>query len=239
MFALQDIRDHRPCESGWKTLLLNLGNPPLTTCISLGDVAISNGSTDAWWCVRVFDLSNIDVRRNIIRALLPSVHRASAHTTDQRVHDTITTLIQWANGDNTVDLKAAAEAASAARTAAEAASAARTAAAEAAWTTRTAAAWATWAAWAAAEVAWAAARTVEDASWAAEAATWAVTAAKEATWATGTATWAAATAAAASEEARQVTDLITHFPPLILNTSPGSACGAILGPRFAPSNVVP
>ena len=229
MFALQDIRDHRPCESGWKTLLLNLGNPPLTTCISLGDVAISNGSTDAWWCVRVFDLSNIDVRRNIIRALLPSVHRASAHTTDQRVHDTITTLIQWANGDNTVDLKAAAEAASAARTAA----------AEAAWTTRTAAAWATWAAWAAAEVAWAAARTVEDASWAAEAATWAVTAAKEATWATGTATWAAATAAAASEEARQVTDLITHFPPLILNTSPGSACGAILGPRFAPSNVVP
>ena len=214
MFTLRDIRAASPCTSGWARLVTRLGNPPKTTQLSLGDIVISNNVTDAWWCIRVLDWSNINVRRAVIRALLPSVQRASAHTTDQRVHTAIAALLLWANGDDTVDLEAAAEATSAARTAA--AKAARTAAAEATSAAEAAAA-AAWAAEAAAEAAWTAARTVEDASRAAEVATWAVTAAEVATWATGTATWAAsATAAAASERARQATDLITHFPPLIL-----------------------
>jgi hypothetical protein len=58
---------------------------------------------------------------------------------------------------------------------------------------------------------------VEDATCAVEVTAWAESAAEVAMWATGTETWAAnAAAAAASERARQVTDLITHFPPLIL-----------------------
>jgi hypothetical protein len=109
----------------------------MDTVISLGDVAKSNDTADAWWCVRVLDWSDMALRRQVIAALIPSVERAAKHTTDKRVHDCIAVIHDWIAG-KPADLNAAAEAAR-----------------EAAW----AAAWAAWAAaWAAREAAEAASR---------------------------------------------------------------------------------
>lgn len=107
--TLQKIRDAKPCSGGWTKLLTALGNPPLETVISLGDVAVSNNAADALWCARC-----IDDRRAVVALVMPAVKRASAHTTDQRVHDCIAALDLWVAGDDKVDLNAAAEAAEAA-----------------------------------------------------------------------------------------------------------------------------
>ena len=120
MLTLQQIRDQSPCQEGWTKLLKSLGNPPMDTVISLGDVAKSNNAADAWWCVRALDWSNEQVRRDVIKALLPSVERAAKHTTDKRVQDCIGALKDWTDG-KPADLKAAAWAAWAARAAARAA----------------------------------------------------------------------------------------------------------------------
>jgi len=214
MLTLQQIRDQSPCSEGWTKLLKSLGNPPLDTVISLGDVAKSNGAADSWWCVKALDWNNEQVRREVIKALIPAVERAAKHTTDKRVQDCINALKDWIDG-KPADLEAAARAAEAARAAAEAARAAW-AAAEAA----RAAAEAARAAWAAAEAAraaWAAAEAAEAAgaaraAEAAEAAAWAAEAAEAAAWA---AAWAARAAEAAELESQRA-DLIAAFPPLIL-----------------------
>jgi hypothetical protein len=129
MMTLQQIRDQSPCSKGWTKLLKSLGNPPMDTVISLGDVAQSNGAEDAWWCVLALDWNNEQVRRDVIKALLPSVERAAKHTTDKRVQDCIGALKNWIDG-KPADIDAAARAAWAAW-AAGAAWAAR--AARAAW----------------------------------------------------------------------------------------------------------
>ena len=190
--TLQQIRDQSPCSGGWTKLLKSLGNPPMDTVISLGDVAKSNNAADAWWCVRALDWSDMALRRQVIAALIPTVERAAKHTNDKRVHDCINALKDWIDG-KPADLESAARAAWAADAAwaAWAADAAR------------AAAWAADAAWAAA---WAA-----DAAWAAA---WA--AARAAAWATAEAAWAAARAAAEAAELESQRDLIAAFPPLIL-----------------------
>ena len=123
MLTLQQIRDQSPCAEGWTKLLKSLGNPPMDTVISLGDVAKSNDAPDAWWCVRALDWSNEQVRRDVIKALIQSVERAAKHTTDKRVHDCIGALKDWIDG-KPADLEAAAEAAWAAARAAWAAEAA-------------------------------------------------------------------------------------------------------------------
>ncbi len=152
MLTLQQIRDQSPCTDGWTKLLKSLGNPPMDTVISLGDVAKSNNAADAWWCVRALDWSNMTLRRQVIAALILSLERSAKHTTDKRVHDCIAVIHDWVSG-KPADLNAAAWAARAAARAAEAA-------------------------WAAAEAAWAAARAAE-AAWAAEAAEAAWAAEKE------------------------------------------------------------
>ena len=151
MLTLQQIRERSPCSEGWTELLKSLGNPPMDTVISLGDVAKSNGAADAWWCVRALDWNNEQVRREVIKALIPAVERASKHTTDKRVYDCIGALKDWLDG-KPADLDAAARAAGAAARAADAAVDAERAPADAA----RAAAWAAdaerataWAAWAA------------------------------------------------------------------------------------------
>ena len=118
MMTLQQIRDQSPCAEGWTKLLKSLGNPPLDTVISLGDVAKSNNAADAWWCVRVLDWSNKQMRRDVIKALIPSVERAAKHTADKRVHDCICALKDWLDG-KPADLDAAADAAARAAWAAE------------------------------------------------------------------------------------------------------------------------
>lgn len=220
MLTLQQIRDKSPCGDGWTKLLKSLGNPPMDTVISLGDVAKSNGAGDAWWCDGALDWSDRTLRRQVIAALIPSLERAAKHTTDKRVHDCIVVIHDWVNG-KAVDLKAAERAAWAAGAVAEAAARAAARAAGAAWA-------AAGAAWAVEGAAKAAARAVEGtaaraagaaeaaraAAWAAEAAARAVEGA--AARAAGAAARAAGEAEWAAEMEAQRADLIAAFPPLIL-----------------------
>ena len=132
--SLQSIRDHHPCRDGWTTLLKSLDNPSdLSTTVTLGDIALSNGALDAWWCVRCLDLTDITLRRKVISTLLPAVKRSSVHTKDQRVHDCITAIQKWIDGDDSVDLEAQARASASA-------SASSDAAWEAAWASEAASA---------------------------------------------------------------------------------------------------
>jgi hypothetical protein len=161
----------------------------MDTVISLGDVAKSNDTADAWWCVRVLDWSDMALRRQVIAALIPSVERAAKHTTDKRVHDCIAVIHDWIAG-KPADLNAAAWPAGAA-----------------------AAAWAAWPAGAAAEAAAWPAGAAGAARAAAAAWAWAArAAAAEAAEAAA----AAAAEAEALEREAQRQELITAFPPLIL-----------------------
>ena len=158
ILTLGAIRDAGPCgidrnetRTGFRLRLHSLGEPDVgynrDRRVSLGDIAVSNGADDAWWCVRVIDWSDVTVRRAVIAALLPAVRRAAAHTTDERVHSAVVAVARWVAGDDAVDLAAAGTAAWAA---------ARAAAGTAAWAAARAAAWAV--AWAVAwDAAWAAA----------------------------------------------------------------------------------
>lgn len=187
--TLQQIRDAGPCEDGWRKLNKALGHPDLSAEISIGDVVLSNGLDDALWCLRVLP----PLER--VAAIMPCVRRASAHTSDQRVHECIADIDRWLAGDDNVDIQAARAAAVAA---------ARAAAAEEA---RAAA----WAATAAAAAAWAAAEAREaeaaEAAWAAaEAAEGTVRAAEAAEEAVRAAGWKA-------EREQQRRDLLDMFPP--------------------------
>ena len=102
--TLQVIRDHRPCQGGWKALTKSIGSD-LTTELSIGDVVISNGINDALWCLQCLE------PRVRVAAIMPTVKRASVHTDDKRVHDCIADIDKWLAGDDTVDLKAVARAA--------------------------------------------------------------------------------------------------------------------------------
>ena len=107
LITLQQIRYQRPCEEGWKTLLTALGNPKdLSLQVSIGDIAKSNGAQDALWCCRC-----ISDRRFVVSLIIPTVKRASVHTTDSRVHDCVSALEKWLAGDDSVGLLAAADAA--------------------------------------------------------------------------------------------------------------------------------
>ena len=159
LIKLGDILEHNPCgqnkqngrpAKGWRKLLAGLGMTAEKYDseyeISLGDVLVINGLNDALWCFRVLDWSDVKVRRKVIAAtILPAVERASLFATDARVLDCVSALRLWCEGDDTVDLlaaawtaetawvtKAAVWAARTARTAARAAEAAG--AARAAWT---------------------------------------------------------------------------------------------------------
>ena len=127
-FTLAQLRACYPCEDGWTKLLTGLGKKRRDNkdlLISIGDIAMVNGASDAMWSLRA-----LPDRRMIIRAVMPAVIRASAHTTDARVHDCIAAIQQWLNGDDSVDLHPHAVAARSAVSAASAA--ARSTASEAA-----------------------------------------------------------------------------------------------------------
>jgi hypothetical protein len=121
--TLADIRAHSPCAHGWRQLLATLGTDDLSTRVSIGDIALSNGAPDALWCLHCLP-NTVDVRRVAVAMILPAVRRAAAHTTDQRVHDCIATVERWQAGVDSADLWAAAAAAWAAWAAAWAAGAA-------------------------------------------------------------------------------------------------------------------
>ena len=108
LFTLQDVRDARPCESGWKKLRTAIPGP-LSTRLSLGDVAFANDAADALWCVRVLDWSDITIRRRVVAgAVLPAAFRVVGNATDKRVADCLDGVKRWCEGDDTVDLRIAA-----------------------------------------------------------------------------------------------------------------------------------
>jgi hypothetical protein len=130
--TLKAIRDQSPCSDGWKKLLSALGytngDYGPNRFVSLGDVATSNDAEDAIWCVRALDWSYIAVRHAVISgAVLPAIKRASQHTKDKRVFESIDIIERWCAGDDKADLKKASKIAYA--TAADAAAAAAYAAA--------------------------------------------------------------------------------------------------------------
>jgi hypothetical protein len=191
----------------------------MDTVISLGDVAKSNDAADAWWCVQALDWSDMALRRQVIAALMPSVERATKHTSNKRVYDCVAVIHDWIAG-KPADLNSAAtwaEAATRAALATWAEAVLVVAAAEAA----------TWAALAEAatraEVAAAEAALAEAEVAAAEAAR-AVAAARAARAAARAAAEAAAgrgaeaawwEAGAEEERETQRQDHIAAFPPLI------------------------
>lgn len=122
LFTLQSIRDAGPCEAGWVKLRKALPpKTPLSALISLGDVATANDAADALWCVRVLNWSDLAVRRRVIGSVvLLAASRAVVNTTDKRVADCIDAVKRWCEGDNSVDLSAAASAAWSAASAASA-----------------------------------------------------------------------------------------------------------------------
>ena len=79
---------------------------------AIGDVALVS-LNDALWCLRL-----VDDRRTIVRAIMPTVKRASTHTSDPRVHDCIAAIERWLDGGDGADLGHAARGARAARAAA-------------------------------------------------------------------------------------------------------------------------
>jgi hypothetical protein len=73
---LSDIRAVRPCKEGWAKLLTSLGNPSDDLKVSLGDVALSNGPQDAYWCLRAMPW-DADTRASLAAALAPCVAGAA------------------------------------------------------------------------------------------------------------------------------------------------------------------
>jgi hypothetical protein len=96
------IRQHSPCESGWRKLTKALGTTDTDTVLSIGDIVLSNGLDDALWALRCLP------PREAVAAVMLAVKRAAVHTTDQRVHECIAAVDRWIAGDDSVDLKAAA-----------------------------------------------------------------------------------------------------------------------------------
>ena len=117
-FTLGAIRDAGPCglnrsdeRTGFRKLLHTLNEPDVgydrKRRVSLGDVALSNGADDAWWCVRCLDWADIGVRRAVVAVLLHAVRRQLVHTTELGVGQIVDALARWVAGDDTVDLAAA------------------------------------------------------------------------------------------------------------------------------------
>ena len=200
--TLQEIRDHSPCQLGWKKLTKAVGND-MTTALSIGDVVLSNGLDDALWCLRCLET------KKRVAAIMPAVKRAAVHSKDQRVHDCVKDIEKWLAGDDSINLFAVE-------------SEARAAAESEAWaaeefTVESAARAAAESAWAAAESAWAAAKlTAESAPWAAWAAVSqaARAAAESEVWAAEEFTVEATAWVAARQQ--QKSDLLKMFPPMIL-----------------------
>ena len=150
---------------------------------SIGDVAKINFN-DALWCLQL-----LSDRRDMIRAIMPAVRRASARIDDQYSHDCVAAIEKWLNGDDSGNLQQVTRESWEAVKNLKAKVTGATWAAEAAVTTK-------------------AAEAAEVATWAAEAA--------DAAYAAAWATWAMEKGATGyTERAAQVADFVTMFPPVL------------------------
>ena len=109
-FTLAQVSACLPCEDGWCKALKALGTSDPATTITIGDVVLSNGVSDALWCLRVLNWEDVAVRRYVLRTVvLPACRRAATHTTDSRVIECLDVLDRWVDGDDNVDLAKLAE----------------------------------------------------------------------------------------------------------------------------------
>jgi hypothetical protein len=99
MIILQSILDSHPDQKMWDRLLVNLQNPPLSKGVSLGDIALSNGASDAWWCARTMNWADIPLRRKVVETLITAVKRASLDVSDHRIVTGINCLDKWLSGN--------------------------------------------------------------------------------------------------------------------------------------------
>ena len=106
--TLNKIRAHRPCSSGWSTLLKHLNktqadDEPLTIVTILD----SNGLDDALWCLRAVDGYDRELRLFAVRCA-----RAVQHLmTDPRSIAALDVAERFANGEATAEELTAAKAA--------------------------------------------------------------------------------------------------------------------------------
>ena len=148
--TLNEIREHSPCEEGWKKLLKSLSKTKADDePVSIVQVLDSNGLDDALWCLRAVKGYDREIRLYAVWCARQVEHLM----TDERSKQALVVAERHANGEATDEELAAARAA--------AWDAARAAAWDDAWAAAWDAAWdAAWAAaWDAAwDAAWAAAR---------------------------------------------------------------------------------
>lgn len=124
--TLKKIREHSPCETGWKKLLKNLGKKKADDePVSIAFILESNGIDDALWCLRAVDGYQREMRLFAVDCARSAVH----FTNDERSIAAIDVSERYADGLASEDERAAAW--DAARDAARAA--ARYAAWYAAW----------------------------------------------------------------------------------------------------------
>jgi len=135
--TLKKIREHSPCETGWKKLLNNLGKKKADDePVSIAFILESNGIDDALWCLRAVDGYQREMRLFVVDCARSAVH----FTNDERSIAAIDVSERYADGLASEDELTAAR------------DAARAAARDAAWAAASDAAWA-----AARDAAWAAA----------------------------------------------------------------------------------
>ena len=113
---LQDIYNCKPCEDRWDHLLAGIESYQDTASrfpagfllsqeISLGDVAVINGASDAIWCIRAMNWKDIAVRRKFIsRVLSPACKRVSRYTGDSQIDISLKDLQYWCAGNKNIDL---------------------------------------------------------------------------------------------------------------------------------------
>jgi len=142
--TLAKIREHSPCEDGWRKLLSHLGKTKADDePLALTTILDSNGLDDALWCLRTMPEHDRHWRLYAVWCARQVQHLM----TDARSPAALDVAERHANGEATNAELAAARAAARAA----AGDAARAAAWAAAWAAADAAAWA--AAWAAADAA--------------------------------------------------------------------------------------
>ncbi len=103
--TLNAIRDHSPCESGWKKLLANLrktkGDDEPLSLVSILD---SNGLKDALWCLRAVEGHDREIRLYAVWCARQVQHLMS----DPRGIQAVDIAEKFANGEATKEELAAA-----------------------------------------------------------------------------------------------------------------------------------